>query len=200
MVCPRAAGRKSFRNRADGALEPGTGAGKMACMECLISTGDRVNPPVDLGSASNYDENMNQYYRIPCINNQGNLIMSLLELPCVLVGNRGRTSTVCLFDSGASYSVIRKETAEQIAHLEALPEPLVFETADTCDFITANYVVVLEFFLEDAPRRFTDEFMVLDTISEDLIIGATTMQKWGITLDFVNEKVIHDRKMHRLRI
>ena len=126
--------------------------------------------------------------------------MSLLELPCVLVGNRGRTSTVCLFDSGASYSVIRKESAEQIAHLEALPEPLVFETADTGDFITANYVVVLEFFLEDAPRRFTDEFMVLDTISEDLIIGATTMQKWGIKLDFVNEKVIYDRKMHRLRI
>jgi len=42
--------------------------------------------------------------------------------------------------------------------------------------------------------------MILDTISEDLIIGATTMQKWDITLDFVNEKVIHDRKMHRLRI
>lgn len=42
MVCPRAAGRKSFRNRADGALEQETGAGKMACMECLTNAEDRV--------------------------------------------------------------------------------------------------------------------------------------------------------------
>lgn len=126
--------------------------------------------------------------------------MSLLELPCTLVGNRGRVTTVCLFDSGASYSVIRRETAERIARLEPLPEPLVFETADRGDFVTAEDVAVLEFFLEDAPRRFTDEFMVLDTLSEDLIIGAITMQKWGIRLDFADEKVLYDRKMHRLRI
>ena len=35
---------------------------------------------------------------------------------------------------------------------------------------------------------------------EDLIIGATTMQKWGIKLDFVSETVVYDGKMHRLRI
>ena len=126
--------------------------------------------------------------------------MSLLELPCTLVGNRGRITTVCLFDSGASYSVIRRETAERIARLEPLPEPLIFEIADRGAFVTAQDVATLEFFLEDAPRCFTDEFMVLDTLSEDLIIGATTMQKWGIKLDFVDEKVLYDRKMHRLRI
>lgn len=126
--------------------------------------------------------------------------MSLLELPCTLVGNRDRVSTVCLFDSGASYSVIRKETAERIAHLEPLSEPFSFETADEGDFIVARYGIMLEFYLEDAPRRFTDEFYVLDTLSEDVIIGATTMQKWQIKLDFVNETVVYDRKMHRLRI
>ena len=126
--------------------------------------------------------------------------MSLLELPCTLVGNRGCTSTVCLFDSGASYSVIRRTTAERIARLQPLPEPFVFETASAGDFITAEYGVILEFFLEDAPRCFTDSFMVLDTLSEELIIGATTMQKWQIKLDFVNEKVLYDRKVQRLRI
>jgi hypothetical protein len=45
---------------------------------------------------------MNQQGRIPCIDKQGTLIMSLLERPCSLVGSRGRASTVCLFDSGAS--------------------------------------------------------------------------------------------------
>lgn len=50
------------------------------------------------------------------------------------------------------------------------------------------------------PSRFTDDFMVLDTLSEDLIIGATTMQKWNMKLDFENETVVYDKKMHRLRI
>ncbi len=81
-----------------------------------------------------------------------------------------------------------------------MPEPFVFETADEGDLVTAQHVVFLEFFLEDAPRRFTDAFMVLDTLSEDLIIGVIPMQKWRIKLEFVNEKVIYDRKMHRLRI
>jgi len=82
---------------------------------------------------------MNQHGRIPCINKQGTLIMSLVELPCIPVGSRGRASTVCLFDSGASYSVIRRATAERIARLEPLSEPFVFETAAEGEFITAEY-------------------------------------------------------------
>lgn len=126
--------------------------------------------------------------------------MSLLELPCTLVGSRGRACTVCLFDSGASYSVIRRTTAERIARLQPLPEPFVFETAAAGEFITAEFGVILEFFLEDAPRCFTDEFMVLDTLSEELIIGATTMQKWRIKLDLAEEKVLYDGRVQRLRL
>jgi hypothetical protein len=72
---------------------------------------------VDPQRSATYYKKMNQYERIPCINSQGTLVMSLLELSCTLVGTRGRISTVCLFDSGASYSVIRRETAERIARL-----------------------------------------------------------------------------------
>lgn len=42
--------------------------------------------------------------------------MSLLEFPCTLVGTLGRMSTVCLFDSGASDSVILRATAEKILY------------------------------------------------------------------------------------
>jgi hypothetical protein len=91
-------------------------------------------------------------------------------------------------------------TAERLARLEPLPEPFVFETAAAGEFITAEYQVFLEFFLEDAPRCFTDSFMVLDTLSEEVIIGATTMQKWRIKLDFVEEKVLYDRRVQRLRL
>ena len=42
--------------------------------------------------------------------------------------------------------------------------------------------------------------MVLETLSEELIIGATTMQKWRIKLDFVEERVLYDRRVQRLRL
>jgi hypothetical protein len=126
--------------------------------------------------------------------------MSLLELPCTLVGPKGRRTVTALFDSGASVSCIRRELAEEMTHPEPLSEPFTFETADKGDYIVAEFMVALEFFLEDAPRRFHDEFFIPDTLSEDLIIGATTMQKWNIRLDFENEVVAYSRKMDRLRI
>lgn len=143
---------------------------------------------------------MNQHEKIPCIDIRGGLIMSLIELPCTLVGIKGRETVQALFDSGASHSCIRRRLAEQLGHLERLSEPMSFETADKGGYVTAEYAVMLEFFLEDSPRRFIDEFIVLDTLSENLLIGATTMQKWKIKLDFEAEKVVYDKKMHRLRI
>ena len=56
------------------------------------------------------------------------------------------------------------------------------------------------FHLGESKRRFHDDFIVLETLSEDLIIGAATIQKWNIKLDFEKETVVYDRKMHRLRI
>ena len=126
--------------------------------------------------------------------------MSLIELPCTLVGIKERETVSALFDGGASYSCIQRRLAERLGRLEPLSEPMSFETADQGGYITAEYVVVLEFFLEDSPRRFMDEFIVLDTLSENLIIGATTMRKWKIKLDFETETVVYDKKMHRLRI
>jgi len=77
---------------------------------------------------------------------------------------------------------------------------MVFETAERESIVVAEYRVVLDFFFTDSPRRFTDEFVVIEGLSEDIIIGATTMQKWKIRLDFDREEVIYDRKMQRLRI
>jgi hypothetical protein len=75
-----------------------------------------------------------------------------------------------------------------------------FETAEKDSTVVADYRVTLDFFFTDTPRRFTDELVVIEGLSEDLIIGATTMQKWQIRLDFDREEVLYDKKMHRLRI
>ena len=126
--------------------------------------------------------------------------MSLLQKQLTLRGLKGEKTVTALFDSGASYSCIRREIADEIGLLEPLEEPMEFSTADEGTSIKAEYVVHLSFFFSDTERRFTDEFIVLNTLSEDLIIGAKTMQAWKICLDFEKEAVLYDKKMHKLRI
>ena len=48
--------------------------------------------------------------------------------------------------------------------------------------------------------RFTDEFVVFDELSEQLIVGAKTMQAWKITLDFEEERVNYRKTAQRLRV
>jgi len=41
---------------------------------------------------------------------------------------------------------------------------------------------------------------VLEKMAEELIIGASMMQKWGIRLDLENEKAILTRRNYKLRL
>ena len=126
--------------------------------------------------------------------------MALIIKPIILAGSKGRKQVTALFDSGASYSCISEELAKKLAHLEPLTEPMEFETAEKNNTVIAEYAVRVDFFFTDTNRRFTDELVVIDGLSEELIIGAATMQKWKIRLDFDREEVFYDKKMHRLRI
>jgi hypothetical protein len=56
--------------------------------------------------------------------------------------------------------------------------------------------VSLEFYKDDI--RLSDEFLVVPNLSEDVVIGATTMQKWRIKLDFEHDTVIIDPKVAKL--
>ena len=141
-----------------------------------------------------------QQYQLPCINRYREVIVSLIKKPIMLAGSKGRSRVTALFDSGASYSCINKKLAEELAHLEPLSEPMEFETAEKDSTVIAEYRITVDFFFTDSDRRFTDELVVIEGLSEELIIGAKTMQAWKIRLDFDREDVIYDKKMHRLRI
>jgi hypothetical protein len=126
--------------------------------------------------------------------------MSLIQKPLILKGAAGKYTVQALFDSGASYSCISRRAAEAVAHLEPLTEPMIFETAEKDNPVTAEYRITADFFFRDSARRFTDELIVIEELSEDLIIGASTMQKWKIRLDFDREEVFYDKKVHKLRL
>ena len=128
--------------------------------------------------------------------------MSILEHEVTLIGSRGRTRCHALFDSGATYSIIRRDIAERIESLVLLPDPedWIFETAQAGQFIQALYRVTLNFRFDDSTARFSDEFIVFDECSEELIVGAKTMQAWHITLDFQTETVNYRKTAERLRV
>jgi len=114
-----------------------------------------------------------------------------------LVGSRGEHETDGLFDTGASYSFVRRDVAERLATLEPLPQPMSFEMAQQGATVTARERVVLDFWIDG--YRFSDEFLVLDNLSDELIIGAATMQKWRLKLDMEREDIVIDPSVTRLR-
>jgi len=114
-----------------------------------------------------------------------------------LVGSRGEHETEGLFDSGASYSFVRRNIAERLATLEPLPQPMSFEMAQQGAALTVRERVVLDFWIDG--YRFSDEFFVVDNLADELAIGATTMQKWRLKLDMEREDIIIDPSVTRLR-
>ena len=128
--------------------------------------------------------------------------MSILEQNILLVGSKGTARRRALFDSGASYSIIRRDLAESISGLEPIPDPenYVFETARPGDTVRATDSVRLGFRFDDSEARFSDEFIVFDECSEEVIIGVKTMQAWSIKLDFDREEILYRKTAQRLRV
>jgi hypothetical protein len=124
--------------------------------------------------------------------------MAIIEKRIKLVGSKGSKDLIALFDSGASYSHIKPELAEELGIVEALPQPIRLVTAKSGEEVEAKSAVRLDFWIDE--YRFSDEFMVVEGLSEDVIIGVKTMQAWRMKLDFEKEEVIIDPRVTKLRL
>ena len=124
--------------------------------------------------------------------------MSVILKEIELAGSKGRAKVEALFDSGATYSCITRELAEQLGGIVPLPEPLELETAEKGENLTVTERISLDFHLNG--YRFTSEFMIVPKLSERAIIGAHTMQAWRFKLDFEIDEVIIDPKVTKLRL
>jgi predicted aspartyl protease len=124
--------------------------------------------------------------------------MTIIEKEIKLAGSKGEKVRTDLFDSGATYSCIDRDLAKELEILSPLPNPLPLETTEKGRTVTVKEAVRLDFHLNG--YRFSDEFMVIPDLSQQLIIGAATMQKWRFKLDFENDEVIIDPRVTRLRL
>jgi len=102
-----------------------------------------------------------------------------------------------LFDSGASMSFIRRGLAERLGKIDELPRLQRFETAKAGEILEVAERVRLDFYLDG--DRLSDEFLVLpdEVATEEVIVGASTLQKWRLVLDFEKEDVYSVRKVKK---
>lgn len=120
----------------------------------------------------------------------------VIKLPLPFKGSKGEEKLYALFDTGSTYSCIREDIAEKIGVLDKLPEPMYFNTASESQYMKVESRMGLNFEIDDV--NLSDEFMIVPKLSEEVIIGVTTMQKWRIKLDFEHDSVIVDPKVAKL--
>ncbi|GMT48964.1 MAG: hypothetical protein IEMM0008_0503 [bacterium] len=122
----------------------------------------------------------------------------IIEKKLLFEGSLNEEHLLALFDSGASYSCIRAEFARKLEQVLSIRHPFKVETAKAEEVVEVKERVSLDFYMDD--YRFSDEFVVIPDLSEEVIIGASTMQKWRFKLDFDQDKVIIDPRVTRFRL
>ncbi len=104
-----------------------------------------------------------------------------------IVGAFDEEQVDALFDSGATYSCIRPDLACRLGETEPLREPMDFGTAKEGETVRATESITLSSYIGE--YYFYDEFIIIPGLSEQVIIGAATLQKWRMILDFERDEV-----------
>jgi len=102
--------------------------------------------------------------------------------------NKGESQVRALFDTGASRTFIRSDVATKIGDLVELSRPRVAALGDGESKIEIKEGMFLEIALGD--YILTADADVSPKLAHELIIGASTMQEWGIAVEPKEEKVV----------
>lgn len=124
--------------------------------------------------------------------------MSVIKLPLLYVGSKGEKRLYTLFDSGANLSCISPDYLDGLETPVTLGRTRFIATASEGHRIEVTEVIRLDFYINDI--LVSDEFLVVPGLSEEAIIGAATMQKWRIKLDFEHDTVHVDPKVAKMQL
>src|SRR5262245_10926889 len=117
---------------------------------------------------------------------------TLLRADLRLIGQKESVAARVLFDTGASDSFVRRALAERIAALVPLPSPMRFTLGDGRPLNITDTVVLA---LQIGDQVITDHFMVFPGDSvEEVVLGASTMRKFGLKLDLEHSTVYAEIK------
>lgn len=124
--------------------------------------------------------------------------MSVIKLPLLYVGSQGEKNLYTLFDSGANLSCINPEFVKDLELPVNLGRVRRLATASEGHYIEIKERVLLDFYIDDV--LLSDEFLLVPGLSEVAIIGAATLQKWRIKLNFEYDTVEVDPKVAKLQL
>jgi hypothetical protein len=124
--------------------------------------------------------------------------MSILRIPILFVGSKGEKHLNTLFDSGADFSCIHPDCVKDLETPVHLGRVRHIHTASTSHLIEVKEAVRLDFVIEDI--LLSDEFMIIPGLSEEVIIGTATLQKWRMKLDFENDRVMINPRLGRMQL
>lgn len=124
--------------------------------------------------------------------------MSIIKHPLLYVGSKGEKRLYTLFDSGANLSCINPDFIEDLETPVSLGRTRKLLTASEGHYIEVKYVIRLDFYINDV--LLSDEFLVVPGLSEEAVIGAATLQKWRIKLDFEHDQLIVDPKVSKMQL
>ncbi len=124
------------------------------------------------------------------------MMMGLIYKSLRLEGSLGEREVRALFDTGASECFIRQDIAQEVAVLGKAPARLRFEMAT--GFVETDQVVFAQVVVNGYPLFFT--FVVIEGLSEELILGSNFLQRWKIRLDPEKEEIIIDPSALRMKL
>lgn len=124
--------------------------------------------------------------------------MSVIKIPLLYAGSKGEGRLYTLFDSGANLSCINPDFVENLETPVKLGRTRLISTAAEGHYIEITEAIRLDFYIGDV--LLSDEFLVVPSLSEEAIIGAATMQKWRIKLDFEHDTVHVDPKVAKMQL
>ena len=124
--------------------------------------------------------------------------MSVIKQPILFEGSKGEKNLYTLFDSGANLSCINPDFVKELEVPTSLGKVRSVATAAEGHVIEVKYRILLDFYLNDV--LLSDEFLLVPGLSEEAIIGAATMQKWRIKLDFEHDTVHVDPKVAKMEL
>ena len=124
--------------------------------------------------------------------------MSIIKVPLLFAGSLGEKHLNVLYDSGKNYSCINPKFLDNLELPIPLEQALMIRTMFESRMYHVTHRVSLDFYMDDV--LLSDEFLVIPRLSEEAIIGAATMQKWRIKLDFEHDIAIVDPKVAKMQL
>lgn len=106
-------------------------------------------------------------------------------------GNKSAMEAQVMFDTGASHSFVSKALARKLGTIAKLPEPMRFILGDGSEMVIDECMALA---IEVAGQWVLDTFLVQEQAAEEVLLGASTMRKYGLKIDMEHAEIFLEIK------